>query len=516
MSLFRHSLRRKLILLLTAVSAISVLASCVGLFVYQWKQAYGALIEESYTQAHLLANNSSAALLFNDAKAANETLASLHGESRIKLACLYSHDGNVIGNYVRVNTAGVTCPRLEDARSEMHGNTFHIRQPIEQAGEQVGSLFLDVSLEELHTLLRHFVDVSVAIACTAVLLAFLLSFVMERWISRPILQLTDVAVRISRQDNYALRAKKTSQDEVGLLIDQFNCMLERVEERDVALRSSYDMLEAKVAERTRDLTTEIAERKMVESHLEKARLAAEQSSQAKSSFLANMSHELRTPLNAIIGYSEMLAEDATASDNRESLEDLGKILSSARHLRGIISDILDFSKIEAGQMNFFLETTSANMLLRDVYATAEVLSRNNRNQLRVEPLEEDLLVNVDPLRFRQCLLNLVSNACKFTADGSVTISLRTEEQDGTDYAVWSVKDTGPGIGEEDQKKLFKSFSQVDSSATRKFGGTGLGLAISREFCKAMGASIEVKSMLNFGSTFSIRLPLTGVLTETLA
>ena len=222
-----------------------------------------------------------------------------------------------------------------------------------------------------------------------------------------------------------------------------------------------------------------------------------------------MSHELRTPLNAIIGYSEMLSEDAAADGNKEAAEDLEKVLSSARHLRGIISDVLDLSKIEAGQMSIFLEPSSANALLNDVSATAEVLSRNSGNKLSLKPLPDDCEIQVDPLRFRQCLLNLISNACKFTINGGVSISVESQATSKGKDLVWSVQDTGPGIAEADLQKLFKNFSQVDSSATRKFGGTGLGLAISQELCRAMGGYIDVQSTLNVGSTFSIHMPLTA-------
>ncbi|MGI4756841.1 MAG: ATP-binding protein [Janthinobacterium lividum] len=488
---FRHSLRRKLILLLTSVAAVCVLASCIGLFWYQWRHASRALYEESHAQAQLLANSSSAALAFNDERAANETLASIRGERRITLACLFDRGGNVVGSYNPLGQA-ITCPANWNLSPLPSHKTLQVVQPIDVRGEAVGTLVLQVSLSELDHLRTRFIQVAAGTAFGAILLAMLLSSVMERWISRPILQLTEVAIKVSRDGEYSVRASHTAQDEVGLLIDQFNEMLARVQERDGELRLSHELLEHKVEERTRDL--------------DQARRLAEQSNQAKSSFLANMSHELRTPLNAIIGYSEMLSEDAAADGNKEAAEDLEKVLSSARHLRGIISDVLDLSKIEAGQMSIFLEPSSANALLHDVSATAEVLSRKGGNKLSLKPLPDDCEIQVDPLRFRQCLLNLISNACKFTINGGVSISVESQATSKGKDLVWSVQDTGPGIAEADLQKLFKNFSQVDSSATRKFGGTGLGLAISQELCRAMGGYIDVQSTLHVGSTFSIHIP----------
>lgn len=499
---FRHSLRIKLILLLTSVAAISVLASCASLSLFQWHHWSTALYQDSKTQARLLAGNSGAALLFGDAKAANETLSSLRGDSRIRLACLYDKTGLIVGSY-HPGSMTLGCPQISEAQTEFHFRSFKMREPVNAGSEVVGTLFLDISRAELERLLLQFFKVAAFTTLGSVCLALLLSAVTERWISRPILQLTDVAVRISEEGTYSLRATSLSQDEVGLLIHHFNEMLTQIQNRDADLRAAYDLMEQRVEERTLDLSQEIEERKIVQRDLETAKIAAEQSNQAKSRFLANMSHELRTPLNAIIGYSEMLSEDAVAAGNREAEDDLDKVLSSARHLRSVISDVLDLSKIEAGHMTVSLEATLANAMLSDVLATAEVLSKKNGNRLIVKPLEIDVEVQLDPLRFRQSLLNLVSNACKFTMNGEVTLTIRCTGG----HVVWSVTDTGPGISAMNQGKLFKNFSQVDSSATRKFGGTGLGLSISQEFCKAMGGYIDVQSIVGIGSTFSLHVPL---------
>ena len=220
-----------------------------------------------------------------------------------------------------------------------------------------------------------------------------------------------------------------------------------------------------------------------------------------------MSHELRTPLNAIIGYSEMLQEDAQSAGEASASDDLGKILNSARHLLSLISDVLDFSKIEAGQMNIHLESVSTSSLLRDVLPTAEILARQNCNELHVDEQVSDRFLLVDPIRFRQCLLNLISNACKFTEQGSITIRVKDQTLEGNDWILWSISDTGIGIAPNMLGKLFQTFSQVDSSLTRKFGGSGLGLVISQQFCRAMGGYIAVESEPCVGSTFTIYIPL---------
>jgi GAF domain-containing protein/CheY-like chemotaxis protein len=232
----------------------------------------------------------------------------------------------------------------------------------------------------------------------------------------------------------------------------------------------------------------------------------EVASQHKSQFLANMSHELRTPLNAIIGVSEMLLEDARDFKREDEVEPLERVLRAARHLLALINDILDLSKIEAGRMELHLESFPLAPLIQDVMNTIEPLARKNSNHIVVDTEQEIGTIYADQIRFRQALLNLASNANKFTENGTVTIAARPQHQDGHDWITVAVTDTGIGMTAEQMGRLFQEFSQADSSTTRKYGGTGLGLAISRHFCRMMGGDITVESEPGAGSTFTIRLP----------
>jgi signal transduction histidine kinase len=239
---------------------------------------------------------------------------------------------------------------------------------------------------------------------------------------------------------------------------------------------------------------------------DKSRQLAE-ASQHKSQFLANMSHELRTPLNAIIGVTEMLREDAQDLKRDSEFEPLDRVLGAGRHLLALINDILDLSKIEAGRMELHLESFSLAPLIDDCVKTIETLAAKNANRVVVhcDPAIETM--HADQMRVRQALLNLVSNANKFTSGGTITIDVQQrEEEDGRDWLTIAVTDTGIGMTAEQTGKLFREFSQADSSTTRKYGGTGLGLAISRRFCQMMGGDITVESEPGRGSTFTIRLP----------
>jgi len=238
-----------------------------------------------------------------------------------------------------------------------------------------------------------------------------------------------------------------------------------------------------------------------------ARDKALEASRAKSSFLANMSHELRTPMNAIIGYSEMLAEDARDQGLKEFEEDLEKINSAGKHLLAIINAVLDLSKIEAGKIDIHLEVFSIAELVKDVIATIKPLAEQNNNRLEVQCPNDLGTMNADLVRTRQMLFNLLSNACKFTENGTVWLKVFRKSEDEVDWIHFQITDTGIGISPYEVRKLFTEFTQVDPSNTRKFGGTGLGLAISRRFCRMMGGDISVQSKPGHGSTFSIHLPV---------
>ncbi len=237
-----------------------------------------------------------------------------------------------------------------------------------------------------------------------------------------------------------------------------------------------------------------------------AKEAAETANQSKSVFLANMSHELRTPLNAIIGYSEMLEEDAQASGQKEFVSDLQKIRSSGKHLLGLINDVLDLSKVEAGKMKLFLETFDVANLIEEVVATATPLVEKNGNHLEVRCAEDVGQIREDVTKVRQVLLNLLSNAAKFTERGKVSLEVARESDVTGSWVVFRVRDSGIGMTPEQTAKLFQAFIQADGSTMRKYGGTGLGLALSRKFCVMMGGDINVESEPGKGSTFIVRLP----------
>ncbi|MFD0936688.1 response regulator [Methylobacterium trifolii] len=253
---------------------------------------------------------------------------------------------------------------------------------------------------------------------------------------------------------------------------------------------------------------DITERKEAEIEVERARKAAEAANLAKSQFIANMSHELRTPLSAVIGYSEMLGEELEDIGQSALLPDLRKIETAARHLLSLINDVLDISKIEAGHMVASGETFAVSGLIGDVSDATGSLVEKKRNRFVLDVPGDLGAMHQDQTKIRQCLLNLIGNAAKFTEAGTITLAVRREAQFGVDSLSFAVSDTGIGLTREQIGRLFERFAQADESTTRQFGGTGLGLAITRAFCQAMGGEIGVTSEPGQGSTFTIRLPAT--------
>jgi PAS domain S-box-containing protein len=252
---------------------------------------------------------------------------------------------------------------------------------------------------------------------------------------------------------------------------------------------------------------DLTERKAAEEALEKAKEAADAANQAKSAFLANMSHELRTPMNAILGYSEMLIEEAEDLDQQDFVPDLQKINKAGTHLLALINDVLDLAKVESGKMEAFAEDIDIDNLIDEVSGTAHPLMEKNNNTLSIVRGNELGKAHQDLTKLRQTLFNLLSNAAKFTHDGTITLHVNRSKQAGVDWLILAVSDTGIGIAEDKLEHVFEEFSQADDSTTRDYGGTGLGLAISRRFCKLLGGDLGAASELGKGSTFTIHIPV---------
>ena len=348
-----------------------------------------------------------------------------------------------------------------------------------------------VSVVSERALLQPVYDISqryalVSIFSVLVLVSVIL--VVTRAITKPLGELASAAESLEAGTYKVEKLKPVAarRDEIGSLAQGFQNMADQVEARERRLADWNQQLEERISVRTEELRNAVA--------------MAEDASRAKSRFLANMSHELRTPLNAIIGYSEILIEDSDGNN----VSDLEKIRSAGKHLHVLINDILDLSKIEAGKIDLHVESFPVTELIATISDTAKPLALKNRNELVVNIAPDSFNLLTDRTRLLQCLLNLVSNACKFTKDGRIELNAKLEHDSSVTF---EVKDTGIGMSPDQIMRIFEPFTQADASTTREFGGTGLGLTITKRFCEMLGGSISVESKLGAGSCFKIKLPI---------
>ncbi len=371
--------------------------------------------------------------------------------------------------------------------------------------ESVGWMLLSIQDEQLAlTFLNQQKRRATVVLGSVFVLSILAIWLLLVWVTRPLSNLSQAVEEVGK-GNMDIHIKRQSKDEIGDLATSFANMVKQLSSRETALRELNENLETRVEERTIEL-------KSLQLGLERARDAADDANQAKSAFLANMSHELRTPMNAILGYSEMLMEEAEDLEQEVFIPDLKKIHQSGTHLLSLINDVLDLSKIESGKMEAFAEVIDLDILIDEVSATAHPLLEKNKNSLAIERGEELGTADQDVTKLRQTLFNLLSNAAKFTHEGTVTLRVDRTEKDEMSWLTFAVSDTGIGIAEDKIENIFEEFAQADSSTTRDYGGTGLGLAISRRFCELLGGDLSVHSEPGEGSTFTIHIP--AILPET--
>ncbi len=496
----KYSIRAKLTLIIVSISMITLLLAASLFTLTQLREQEYILGENLTAVAKITGGNVQAALAFEDVNDATKILSDLENDPRITAAGIYNKNNRLFASYSRLQNTPSVFELPEQDGYFFEARQLHLLHTIYLEGENefIGKVYIQASLDLLYEQLMRNLSITGIIVLLSLFLSIILAARLQKLISIPILKLSDATDKVKNEKDFSVRVKRDDFLEIEHLCDGFNNMLEHIQNNEQELLESHNLLEQRVTERTEEL--EIAN-----IELKKSKEEAESANKAKSQFLASMSHELRTPLNAIIGFTELILGKPGLDHIFENYINI--INQSGDHLLALINDILDMAKIEAGKLE--IETSNIDLfyLLESTVAMLDVRAQKKDINLLVE-YDSDLpqYINIDDLKLRQILINLIGNAIKFTEKGEIrlNVSYQADKENKTTGKLYiSISDTGSGMKPEEMDDLFSPFTQTESG--RKQHGTGLGLNLSKSYIELMGGVITVDSTFGEGTCFNFYL-----------
>lgn len=499
--LLRHvQIRQKLVLIIMLATGLALLLAGIVLIGFEALRFRSDLVSDLRTLADVVAQNSTAALSFDDPEDAGQTLASLRARPSIVAAAIYDEEGRLFAQFTRPGARAEPPARPEADGTRFEEGSVSTFRPVYQENEQIGTVWVRSDLREMYERLTLQAATVGAVFLVAGLAALALSSTLQRVISRPILHLADTARAVSERRDYSIRAGKQSEDELGRLVDAFNDMLDQIQQRDTSLRHAKEDLEERVRERTLELRQELAERLRAESELARSNEELQQSNKELDDFAYIASHDLKEPLRGIHNFSSFLLEDYADRLDEEGRAKLETLTRLTRRMETLIDSLLHFSRL--GRVDLAIDRVDLNQVVEEVLENLGITLRQSGVEVRIpRPLPR---VRADRARVGEIFHNLVVNAMRYNDKERKWIEIGFLDAEEGRPPVFYVRDNGIGIPEKHFESVFRIFKRLHAR-DRYGGGTGAGLTIVKKIVERHSGKIWVESTPGEGTTFYFTL-----------
>jgi signal transduction histidine kinase len=493
-------IRQKLVLIIMLATGLALLIAGTVLIVFELLRFRADMVSDLNTLADVVAQNTTAALTFDDPKAAQETLAAFESRRPVMAAAVYDEEGRLFARYLRSGVKADFPARPEGDEARFEDDSLSVFRPVVLGGERLGTVFVRSDLGEMYTRLKVQAVTVATVFLVAGLAALLLSSTLQRVISRPILHLAETARAVSERRDYAIRAGKQSEDELGRLVDAFNDMLDQIQQRDTGLRQAKEELEERVRERTVELRQELTERRRAEEELARSNEELHQSNKELDDFAYIASHDLKEPLRGIHNFASFLLEDYADKLDDEGRSKLETLTRLTRRMETLIDSLLHFSRL--GRVDLAIDTVDLNEVVEEVLDGLGITVKETATEVRIpRPLPS---VRADRARVGEIFHNLVINAMKYNDKERKWVEIGFLDATDGQPPVFYVRDNGIGIQEKHFDSVFRIFKRLH--ARDKYGGgTGAGLTIVKKIVERHSGKIWVESTYGEGTTFYFTL-----------